>query len=196
MKLVFSSIFLFSSLSEASSESSPEIVDLVDLKTPNIDLLFISDNDIPTTTTTTTSSTTTTTTEATRGPTIIPIIIRRPTTTRTTTRTPTTTEMKTLSSKRPRNIPSVTRKPIPSRKPTVTATTSYSRPSQQDLDSVCDDIKDPRRFLRPHPTDCSKYVSCAWQGGDRYRPFEMLCAGGTKFDQGLMICNFRCSVQK
>ena len=69
--------------------------------------------------------------------------------------------------------------------------TPPSTTARPDLSTVCNEVsKAPDRYLVPHPSDCSKFVSCQWLGGMKYKPNVMSCPPTTLFDGGLMICNF------
>ena len=52
-------------------------------------------------------------------------------------------------------------------------------------------VRDPRRYLLDHPTDCGKFVSCQWLGGARYRGHVMVCPATTAFNTRLMVCTHR-----
>ena len=52
-------------------------------------------------------------------------------------------------------------------------------------------VRDPRRYLLDHPTDCGKFVSCQWLGGARYRAHVMVCPATTAFNTRLMVCTHR-----
>ena len=61
------------------------------------------------------------------------------------------------------------------------------------LNNACEDVaEDPNFYLRPHPSDCGKFIMCQPLGGGRYLPQVMLCAPGTYYDRRLTTCNHRC----
>ena len=96
------------------------------------------------------------------------------TTSTTTTTTPVTT------SETPSTPPSTTpsRRPLPASSP--------------HLASVCSPVaEDLARYLVAHPTDCTKFISCQWLGGERFRPHVMVCPLSVEFDSNLGICNYR-----
>merc|ERR1712098_536896 len=124
---------------------------------------------------TTTTSTTTTTTRSRTTTTTTSTTTTTPTTTTTTTTTP-----RPRTTESPRLFPS----PTPRSKP---VSPSLSLPMD-----ICK-LDDPTRYLVPHPTDCNKFVSCQWLGGEKFKPNVMLCPVTTQFDHDLSICNFgRC----
>jgi len=95
---------------------------------------------------------------------------------------------KVRSSTKPSSLKKSTKK-LPEKRTTVT-----SRVKSPSLSEVCRGVSaDLSRYLRPHPTDCTKFVSCQWLGGERFRPHVMVCPPTVRFDGDLMICNYgRC----
>ena len=82
---------------------------------------------------------------------------------------------KVRSSTKPSSIKKSTKK-LPEKRTTVRQilrSTPASRVKSPSLSEVCRGVSaDLSRYLRPHPTDCTKFVSCQWLGGERFRSVE------------------------
>ena len=82
---------------------------------------------------------------------------------------------KVRSSTKPSSIKKSTKK-LPEKRTTVRQilrSTPASRVKSPPLSEVCRGVSaDLSRYLRPHPTDCTKFVSCQWLGGERFRSVE------------------------
>ena len=84
---------------------------------------------------------------------------------------------KVRSSTKPSSIKKSTKK-MPEKRTTVRQIlrpTPASRVKSPSLSEVCRGVSaDLSRYLRPHPTDCTKFVSCQWLGGERFRSVEFI----------------------
>ena len=84
---------------------------------------------------------------------------------------------KVRSSTKPSSIRKSTKK-MPEKRTTVRQIlrpNPASRVKSPSLSEVCRGVSaDLSRYLRPHPTDCTKFVSCQWLGGERFRSEEFI----------------------
>jgi len=123
------------------------------------------------------------------------------------TSSPPTTELPEMIETTPSFIHSLTSQPLKSTVSTTLQSATSASPTNKQrsstppsldnersavsLEEVCQSVSvEPNRYLRPHPTDCNKFISCQWLGGNRFRPHVMVCPPTVGFDGGLMICNF------
>lgn len=150
----------------------------------------------------TTTTSTTTTIATTPSSTTFPTLSTISTSPTTTTTTPTTTTINTTTKSTTTTTTSTTTAtsiPIFSTTTTARKTTSPPTPtaattpsSRNSLRAVCQDVwQHPHLYMVPHPSDCSKFVSCQWLGGSKYLPQVMLCPPRTFYDREVMVCNIR-----
>merc|ERR1712137_1399879 len=149
------------------------------------------------------------TTTPTSAPTTAPTPAPAPTTTKPPTQAPTqaSTPASTPAPTQPPTTPAPTQPPTtpapaptpaPSPRPSPTRSSTTKRTTTKattilTLNNACEDVaEDPNFYLRPHPSDCGKFIMCQPLGGGRYLPQVMLCAPGTYYDRRLTTCNHRC----